>query len=64
MEREYEIGTWYKLETWDGLFFTACIIQETDFNIKFDTKRNEQMIWAKRDIKRATKMERNGSEDQ
>ncbi|MEI7961689.1 MAG: hypothetical protein WCI04_05125 [archaeon] len=62
MEREYEIGVWYKLETFDKLFFTACIISETDLNIKFDTVRNEQLIWAKRDIKRATKLERNGSD--
>jgi hypothetical protein len=55
----YEIGKWYKLETFEGLFFTACILQETETHIKFDTKRNEQLIWIKKDIKRATLMERN-----
>ena len=62
MEAMYEIGKWYKLETFDGLFFTACIISESDSHIKFDTKRNEQMLWAKTDIKRATLMERNEGE--
>ena len=58
----YEIKAWYKLETFGGLFFTACIIQETDSHIKFDTKRNEQLVWAKSDIKRATLLERNEGE--
>ena len=57
MEREYEIGQWYKLETFDKLFFTAVIIQETENKIKFDTIRNEQILWDKKDIKRATKLD-------
>jgi hypothetical protein len=64
MNELYEIGSWYKLETFGGLFFTACIIKETEYHVKFDTSRNEQILWSKQDIKRATKMERNGSEDQ
>lgn len=57
MENEYEIGKWYKIETFEKLHFTGVIIQETENKIKFDTIRNEQILWDKKDIKRAIKMD-------
>jgi hypothetical protein len=58
----FEINKQYKIETVEGLFFTATILDENETHVKFETIRNEKITWLKIDIKRATKMERNEGE--
>lgn len=58
----FEINEQYKIETKEGLFFTAIILDENETHVKFKTIRNEKIIWLKEDVKRATKMERNEGE--
>ena len=58
----FEINKQYKIETMQGLFFTATILAESETHIKFETIRNEMITWLKADIKRATQLERNEGE--
>jgi len=55
----FELNKQYKLETMQGLFFTATITAESETHIKFETIRHETITWLKTDIKRATLMQRN-----
>lgn len=58
----FELNKVYKIETTQGLFFTATILDENETHVKFETIRNEKITWLKTDIKRATLMERNEGE--
>ena len=58
----FEITKQYKIETTQGLFFTATIIDESETHVKFTTIRKETIAWLKSDIKRATLLERNEGE--